>query len=175
MILLSVLSHWKFEAYTVITLWYAKYQTIRQYIIINLFSKWYIQSWWMIASEWEICKCVKLFGICSVIQLNVLIVFSLYMMHTYSFQQAIYQCYNWQFATWCCYAIGLLCNLLALCEQNPLVTIGFLLKGPVMWNFDVLFNPWRTELSRFNKDKIMAADALAPYVARTSTAMILTI
>ena len=38
-------------------------------------------------------------------------------------------------------------------------------------------NPQRTgtELSRFNKVNIMAADALAPYVARTSAAMILTI
>ena len=38
------------------------------------------------------------------------------------------------------------------------------------------FNPKRagTELSRFNKVNIMAADALAPYVARTSAAMILT-
>ena len=38
-------------------------------------------------------------------------------------------------------------------------------------------NPERvgTELSRFNLVKIMAADALAPYVARTSAAMILTV
>ena len=37
-------------------------------------------------------------------------------------------------------------------------------------------NPWRagTELSRFNYVNIMAADVLAPYVARTSAAMILT-
>ena len=36
-------------------------------------------------------------------------------------------------------------------------------------------NPYRagTELTRFNKVNIMAADALAPYVARTSAAMIL--
>ena len=32
-----------------------------------------------------------------------------------------------------------------------------------------------TELSRFNWDNIMAADALAPYVARTSAAMIFAI
>ena len=39
-----------------------------------------------------------------------------------------------------------------------------------------LFNPKRagTELSRFNYVNIMAADALAPYVAMTSAAMILT-
>ena len=38
------------------------------------------------------------------------------------------------------------------------------------------FNPQRagTELSRFNYVNIMAADALAPYVARTSAAIILT-
>ena len=37
------------------------------------------------------------------------------------------------------------------------------------------FNPYRagTELTRFNYVNIMAADALAPYVARTSAAMIL--
>ena len=36
-------------------------------------------------------------------------------------------------------------------------------------------NPYRagTELTRFNYVNIMAADALAPYVARTSAAMIL--
>ena len=37
-------------------------------------------------------------------------------------------------------------------------------------------NPYHagTELSRFNKVNIMAAGALAPYVAKTSAAMILT-
>ena len=37
------------------------------------------------------------------------------------------------------------------------------------------FNPYRagTELTRFNYVNIMAADVLAPYVARTSAAMIL--
>ena len=36
-------------------------------------------------------------------------------------------------------------------------------------------NPYRagTELTQFNKVNIMAADALAPYVARTSAALIL--
>ena len=36
-------------------------------------------------------------------------------------------------------------------------------------------NPYRagTELTRFDKVNIMAADALAPYVARTSAALIL--
>ena len=40
-----------------------------------------------------------------------------------------------------------------------------------------VFNPQRagTESSRFNWVNIMAADALAPYVTRTSAAMILTI
>ena len=40
----------------------------------------------------------------------------------------------------------------------------------------LIINPERagTELSRFNYVNIMAADALAPYVARTSAAMILT-
>ena len=39
----------------------------------------------------------------------------------------------------------------------------------------MLFNPYRagTELTRFNYVNIMAAGALAPYVARTSAAMIL--
>ena len=38
-----------------------------------------------------------------------------------------------------------------------------------------LINPYRagTELTRFNYVNIMAADVLAPYVARTSAAMIL--
>ena len=41
--------------------------------------------------------------------------------------------------------------------------------------FVIRFNPHRagTELTRFNKVNIMAADALAPYVARTSAALIL--
>ena len=40
----------------------------------------------------------------------------------------------------------------------------------------LIINPERagTQLSRFNYVNIMAADALAPYVARTSAAMILT-
>ena len=43
------------------------------------------------------------------------------------------------------------------------------------WGLDKGINPYRagTELTRFNKVNIMAADALAPYVARTSAAMIL--
>ena len=49
-------------------------------------------------------------------------------------------------------------NLQAYCSQSHAV-----------------LNPYRagTELTRFNYVNIMAADALAPYVARTSAAMIL--
>ena len=41
--------------------------------------------------------------------------------------------------------------------------------------YQLSFNPYRagTELSRFHYINIMADDALAPYVARTSAAMIL--
>ena len=55
--------------------------------------------------------------------------------------------------------------LLKICPQN--VTI-------LSWHQHV--NPKRaaTELTRFNLVNIMAADALAPYVARTSAAIILT-
>ena len=40
-----------------------------------------------------------------------------------------------------------------------------------------IINPQRagTELSRFNQVNVISADALAPYVARTSAAMTLTI
>ena len=44
------------------------------------------------------------------------------------------------------------------------------------WIAVTRLNPYRagTKLSRFNKVNIIAADALAPYIARTSTAMVLT-
>ena len=53
-------------------------------------------------------------------------------------------------------------------------------QNRIIWQrFRILLsiNPWcaGTELSRFSLVNIMAADALAPYVARTSAAMILTI
>ena len=45
------------------------------------------------------------------------------------------------------------------------------------FNYPHHFNPQHagTKLSRFNWVNIMAADALAPYVTRTSAAMILTV
>ena len=44
------------------------------------------------------------------------------------------------------------------------------------WKVTPLINPQRvgTELSRLNEVNVMAVDALAPYVARTSAAMLLT-
>ena len=62
---------------------------------------------------------------------------------------------------------------LTLKVQNPNTLAHYIARSRAEFRF---LNPWRagTELSRFNKVNIMAADALAPYVARTSEAMILT-
>ena len=47
-------------------------------------------------------------------------------------------------------------------------------KYSVNIKYYLTLNVRGTELSRFNYVNIMAADVLAPYVARTSAAMILT-